>query len=124
MNDAPRRDGKSNFGAWHEELFALNPWARGLDIDERNQAFEVARRKAAIDRHGQGMKAWNAWAKGMLDLQELLIRAGRWATRPARLSTFRATTGENEETRAWLGLGDAVFSQLGSDHCFTQGYRI
>jgi hypothetical protein len=65
--------------AWKEELFALNPWARGLTIEEDNAEFAAARQKATLARHAEGAEAWNGWANRMLALKAALEAEGQWA---------------------------------------------
>ena len=119
MNDAPKAPaaaGAFDAATWREQLLALNPWARGLSIDEEDEAFAAARQKATIERHAQGKEAWNRWANEMLALKSALEAAGRWAAK--REYFFEPPAGENEETRQWLGLAAAVFSRDTSTHTF------
>jgi Pentapeptide repeats (9 copies) len=81
-----------DLAAWHEELLALNPWARGLTIDGTNAEFAAARQKATLARHAEGKDVWNAWANGMLALK---------AAHEAH----------------WLALASAVFSTEVLTHC-------
>lgn len=52
---------------WLERLYALNPWARGLDIG--SDAFEVARQNACVNRWIEGAEIWNTWAAAMRTLR-------------------------------------------------------
>lgn len=96
-----------DLAVWREELLALNPWARGLTIDEDNAEFAAERQKATLARHAEGKDAWNTWATAMLALKANLEAAGQWTT--LRVSGLDAMGG-NEATRAWLDLAPAVFS--------------
>jgi hypothetical protein len=117
--------------AWKEDLLALNPWARGLTIDEANAEFASARQEATLARHAEGKEVWNGWANGMLALKDALEAAGQWDMRheePRRevheeshlTLTFphQSWVGENEATRIWLALASAVFSTADLEHRF------
>jgi hypothetical protein len=73
--------------AWREGLLARDPWARGLTINRDDEAFVTARRRAALERYTQGREAWNARARGILDLKKALAHAG---TPPAQAATWNA----------------------------------
>jgi hypothetical protein len=94
--------------AWKEELLTLNPWARGLTIDENSAEFAAARQKATLARHAEGNEVWNGWANRMLALKATLEAAGQWLARRDQLQG--ALQGENEATQIWLALASAVFS--------------
>jgi pentapeptide repeat protein len=98
--------------AWKGKLFALNPWARGLTIDEASAKFCAARRKATLARHAQGIVKWNAWVNGMVRLRATLEAAGQWAAQREPPLTGK------EATHAWLGLASAVFSEDVLKHRF------
>lgn len=95
--------------AWRERLLELNPWARGLTIDENSPHFAAARHAATLARRAEGKEAWNGWAKGMLALKATLeeARQGQASERePGGPSTF------------WDTLASAVFSNSNLKHRF------
>ena len=116
MNDSPKAPAPTGAAAafdavtWHKQLLALNPWTRGLTIDEGDEAFAAAQQKATLDRHAEGKEAWNTWANGMLALKKTLQEAGRWATEAHR--------EQNDDTRLWIVLATSVFSRGRSKHTF------
>jgi hypothetical protein len=117
MQDGPAHTGKEfDLDTWREQLLALNPWARGLTIDEENAEFAAARQMATLARYADGKEAWNAWANGMLSLKVKLEAAGKWAAK--RKYAWEPLAGENEVTRAWIALACAVFSTKATRHTF------
>ena len=120
MNDAPKAPaGPAGFdvAAWREEVLVLNDWARGLTIDEGDEAFATARQAATLARHAQGKAAWNDWASAMLALKKTLEEAAEWAANAL-------SHGENADTRLWLALATAEFSTLDRRHTFTDFARF
>jgi hypothetical protein len=95
--------------AWKEELLTLNPWGRGLTIDEANAEFAAARQKTTLTRHAEGKDVWNSWANGMLALKAALEAAGQWAARRGEFA-WDSLKGDNEPTQVWLALASAMFS--------------
>jgi uncharacterized protein YjbI with pentapeptide repeats len=110
--------------AWREELLALNPWARGLTVDEDNAEFAAARQKATLARHAEGEEVWNGWANAMLALKAALETAGQWAARGHQPRDrkqdyeYIPPLGENEATQVWLALSASVFSTTNLKHRF------
>jgi hypothetical protein len=99
-----------DLGAWQEELLALNPWARGLTIDDENEEFAAARQKATIARYAEGKEVWNAWAKGMLALRAAVEPIGQSAG--------------NDATALWPPLASAVFSDVDLEYRFEESVRF
>src|SRR5262249_7830028 len=93
-----------NLAAWHEELLALNPWARGLTIGENDAEFAEARQRATWARHAEGKEGWNGWGNGMLALKAALEAAGE--------------VPGIEATKVWLALAASVFSTEAFAHRF------
>src|SRR5215813_5325261 len=117
MQDKPTHSGNGfDLDEWREDLLALNPWARVLTIDENNKEFNAARQTATLEHHAEGKDTWNAWANGMLALKSRLEGAGQWHAK--REHPRRGLVGQNDVTRAWLGLSCAVFSTRAAPHSF------
>ncbi|MFM9847968.1 MAG: pentapeptide repeat-containing protein [Hyphomicrobiaceae bacterium] len=113
MNDVPKGSGPFDASAWKERLLALNPWARGLRIDEEDKAFEAAQHKATLDRYVQGREAWKAWANSMLGFKEQLRAAGRLESDPEEEEDWddeRKRGGGTTEAHLWRNLAVAFFS--------------
>jgi hypothetical protein len=112
--------------AWREQVLALNPWARGLTIDENDAAFAAARQMATLARHAEGTEAWNTWAASMLGARSILESIGAWRAAPQVSSlqpghySWLPESGENAETRAWLALARVVFSTNAVPRIFEQ----
>jgi uncharacterized protein YjbI with pentapeptide repeats len=100
--------------AWTDQLFALNPWARTRTINESEEAFCAARLDATLHRYTEGEEAWNAWARGMLDLCWRLQEAGGFVAteKGAELS------GNNEQTTAWLETAKTCFGNREKPYTF------
>jgi hypothetical protein len=109
MQDVPTHTPSDfDLDKWREELLALNPWARGLTIDEGNEEFTAARQKATRARHAEGKEVWNAWANSMLEKRAALETADLWNETSDGLGRV---TGDNEATKTWLALALASFVQ-------------
>ena len=123
MNDVPKAPAQAvaaaafDAAAWREQLLELNPWARGLTIDEDDEAFLAARQKATLKRHAEGKEIWNTWANGMLALKKAIQEAEGWPT-------DRRSEGENADTQLWLALATSAFSTLGRRHTFQGNARF
>lgn len=96
--------GGFDFEMWLEELLGLNPWARGLTIDETNAEFIAARRKATLARYAEGRAAWNAWAIAMLEQKKGLEAAGLFA--------------HHETGDTWFGFARSEFSTKAAPYRF------
>ena len=96
MNDVSKRvTGAFDVIAWKEELLGVNPWARGLVVEDTAD-FRAVRDKAAEQRRQLGYEAWNKWANASLKLQAKLEAARRWGT-------------GGELTNYWLHLSSVHF---------------
>lgn len=78
VGNAKARVADFDAAQWHEDLLALNPWAEGLNIFNKNE-FVQPRRLAMLDRWkmpGDELedpkRRWNAWAEKMLNLRARL----------------------------------------------------
>ena len=99
-------EAKPDEAAWTERLLALNPWARELTINNNDEGFTAARRKATHERHAQGPEAWNQWSSGMLAYKKEFERVAKRA--------------ENEQT--WLALSSTVFSTQSQPYNFESDF--
>jgi uncharacterized protein YjbI with pentapeptide repeats len=105
-----------DISVWRDQLVALNPWARGLSIDQSEKAFATARQQATVERLRQGKDAWKVWAEGMLSLRKGLEDAGVWVAK--REGPGAPLSSKNDEARDWLLLAAAVFSRTNSNYTF------
>jgi hypothetical protein len=91
MQDGPTHTASGfDLDAWREELLALNPWARGLTIDEDDTEFAAARQKATLARHANpaqltgnfGLRCPSLWLQGT-------DAAGNWVSPLAPCKALR-----------------------------------
>jgi hypothetical protein len=98
---------------WMEQILVLNPWARGLTIKRGEADFQGARRRATLERFGQGRQGWNDWANGMLALRnESKELQNTWnALAIAVFSTHndKHNFESDFDAREYIFCGDAIF---------------
>ncbi len=136
MNDSPKAPARTyaagafDAAAWRQKLLALNPWARGHSIHEKDELDEIfplrsrspfaeARQAATLERLKKD--PWNEWAKNMLALRKDLEGAAIWA--PERNLWKANLSGKNEETRHWLAMAAVVFSGKERSNTFEDNFR-
>src|SRR5262245_13787126 len=88
MNEKPiDASSQIDLATWTQELFALNPWANALNVNQYHaflqffddEQFRAARRKETLKRLKEGNVAWNIWAERMVGFRKRLEDAGDWS---------------------------------------------